>query len=130
MTIGFPILSVLIFLPIAGAVPVLFFRRDDTLLIRTWTLLVALTELLIGLALILVFRPLESGPQLVERADWVPTFGIQYFLGIDGISLAMVLLTVVLGVIATLAAWPQLGGARSKEFAGFLLLLEGGVIGA
>jgi NADH-quinone oxidoreductase subunit M len=127
---GFPLLSVLIFLPIAGAIPILFFRRDDTLLIRTWTLMTTLAELGLVLVLISGFQTGSAGPQLVERTTWVPTLGIQYFLGVDGISLLMVVLTSVLAVIAVLASWPQLGGATSKEYAGFLLLLEGGVIGS
>lgn len=127
---GLPILSVLIFLPIAGAIPLLFFRRGDTLLIRTWTLLVALTEWAVALTLVPSFRLGDSGPQLVERATWVPTLGIQYFLGLDGISLLMVELTALLAVVAVVASWPQLAGSHSKEFAGFLLLLEGGVVGS
>jgi NADH-quinone oxidoreductase subunit M len=127
---GFQILTALIFLPILGALPIAFFRRADSLLIRTWTLLVALSEAGVAAALALGFDPNLTGPQFTERVSWVPTLGIQYFLGVDGISLAMVVLTALLSVVAVLASWPAFSGNRSKEYAIFLLLLEGGVIGS
>jgi NADH-quinone oxidoreductase subunit M len=127
---GMPILTFLIFLPLAGAVPLLFFARNDTLLVRTWTLLVTLGELLLALVLLPGFRLGVTAPQYVERVPWVPTLGIQYFLGLDGISLAMVLLTAFLAVIAVIASWPAMAGEHSKEYAGFLLLLETGVVGS
>jgi NADH-quinone oxidoreductase subunit M len=127
---GTPILTILIFLPIGGAVPILFFRRDEPLLVRTWTLLVTLVELGLSVALLAGFQVGVANPQLIEKASWVPILGIQYYLGIDGISLAMVLLTTLLSVVAVLASWPAISGERAKEYAAFLLLLEGGVIGS
>ena len=127
---GFPILTALIFLPIIGALPIAFFRRSDPLLIRTWTLLVTLAEAGIVATLALGFNPGATGPQFTERASWVPTVGIQYFLGVDGISLAMVVLTAILSVVAVLASWPAFSGSRSKEYAIFVLLLEGGIMGS
>jgi NADH-quinone oxidoreductase subunit M len=127
---GFPLLTILVFLPVAGAIPIVFFPREESLLIRTWALLVALLAFVASLGLLLGFQPGQPGMQLVERAPWIPSLGIQYFLGIDGISLAMVLLTTFLAVIAVLASWTEMGvGLRTKEFAAFLLLLEGGVLG-
>jgi NADH-quinone oxidoreductase subunit M len=127
---GFPLLSILIFLPILGALPILFFRRSEPLLIRTWALLVTLVELVAALVAGAGFRLGATGPQYVERTPWVSVVGIQYYLGLDGISLAMVLLTTILAVVAVLASWPAISGERAKEYASFLLFLEGGVVGA
>ncbi len=127
---GLPILSILIFLPAAGAIPIVFFRRSDDLLLRTWTLLVTLAELVVAGATAFMFQPGSTGFQLVEKTPWVPTVGIQYFLGIDGISLSMVVLTAFLAAIAVIASWNKLTGPTSKEYGVFLLLLEAGVIGS
>jgi len=127
---GFPILSIAIFLPLAGAIPILFFRRTEVLLVRTWTLLVSLVELVVALGLVARFEPGLSEPQYVERLAWVPAVGIQYYLGLDGISLAMVVLTALLTVVAVIGSWNALDAERGKEYAAFLLLLETGVIGS
>jgi NADH-quinone oxidoreductase subunit M len=127
---SFPVLSALIFLPVVGAVPILFFRRSDVLLLRTWVLLVTLVDLVIAVILALQFRPGASGYQFVEKASWVPTVGIQYLLGVDGISLAMIVLATLLAVIAAIASWPRLGGDAAQEYGAFLLLLEAGVLGS
>ncbi len=127
---GIPILSVIVFLPLAGAIPIMFFRRSDTLLIRTWTLMVSLVEFVISLGLILGFQTGIGSPQFVEQVLWVPSLGIQYDLGIDGVSLAMVLLTTFLTAIAVIGSWNAMDTERCKEYAGFLLLLETGVLGS
>jgi NADH-quinone oxidoreductase subunit M len=128
--IGLPILTFIVFLPIAGAIPIIFFRRSDTLLIRTWTLLVALIEFAVSIVLIAGFQTGVAAPQFVERASWVPSVGIQYYVGIDGVSLAMVLLTTFLTLIAVIGSWGAMDTERCKEYAGFLLLLEAGVLGS
>jgi NADH-quinone oxidoreductase subunit M len=125
-----PVLSGLIFLPIAGAMPILFFRRSDVLLLRTWLLLVTLVDLAIAVVAAFAFQPGASGYQLVEKVPWVPTVGIQYLLGVDGISLAMVVLTTLLATIAVIASWPRFDGPAAKEYGAFLLLLEAGVLGS
>ncbi|HLH71754.1 MAG TPA: NADH-quinone oxidoreductase subunit M, partial [Chloroflexota bacterium] len=125
-----PILTLLIVIPIVGAVPIIFFPRTETLLNRTWLLLVSLVEFVVSLGLILGFQVGATGPQFVEQVPWVPSLGIQYHLGLDGISLAMVLLSTFLTVIAVLGSWNAMDNDRGKEYAGFILLLEAGVIGS
>jgi NADH-quinone oxidoreductase subunit M len=128
---GFPILTVVIFLPVLGAIPIVFFPREEPLLTRTWALLVTLVEFLVSLGLIAGFDPAAAGMQLVERVPWIPGFGIQYYLGLDGISLAMVLLTTFLSAVAVIASWRDMGVvSRAKEYAVFLLLLEAGLVGS
>jgi NADH-quinone oxidoreductase subunit M len=127
---GFPILTLIVFLPVAGAIPIVFFRRSDTLLIRTWALLVSLATFVLSCSLVLGFQLGVATPQFVERLPWVPSVGIQYFLGIDGVSLAMVLLTTFLTVVAVIGSWSAMDTEHCKEYAGFLLLLEAGVLGS
>jgi NADH-quinone oxidoreductase subunit M len=127
---GLPVLTFLIFLPLLGALPIAFFRRADSLLIRTWTLLIVLLEVSLATGLALAFDTGATGLQYVERQPWVPTLGIQYYVGVDGISLSMVVLTALLAAVAVVASWESLSGGRSKEYAIFLLFLEGGVIGS
>ena len=66
--------------------------------------------------------------QLIERVAWMPGFGIQYIVGIDGISLFLVLLTTFLMPLAVLASWSV--RERVKEYLIFMLLLETGMLGA
>lgn len=127
---GLPILSAIVFLPLVGAIPLLFFKRSDTLLIRTWTLMVSLAEFALSLSLLFGFQLGDASYQFVEQVPWVPTVGIEYHLGIDGISLAMVLLTTFLTAIAVIGGWSAMDTERCKEYAGFLLLLETGVLGS
>jgi NADH-quinone oxidoreductase subunit M len=84
---------------------------------------------LLSLRLFAVFDPLETGFQLVEHAPWIPEYGIQYFVGVDGISLLMVLLTTFLMPIILLASWNDISKSlRSYLF--FMLSLETGMLGA
>ena len=127
---AFPILTALILIPVLGAVPILFFESSDKLLIRTWTLLVTLGEFAVSIVLLIAFQSGSSQVQFVERVPWVPSLGIEYHLGVDGISLAMVLLTTFLTAIAVIGAWGEMGSGHTKAYAGFVLLLEAGVIGS
>jgi NADH-quinone oxidoreductase subunit M len=84
---------------------------------------------LLSLRLFAVFDPLEMGFQLVEHAPWIPEYGIQYFVGIDGISLLMVLLTTFLMPIILLASWNEISKSL-RNYLFFMLSLETGMLGA
>ena len=84
---------------------------------------------LLSLRLFAVFDPLETGFQLVEHAPWIPEYGIQYFVGIDGISLLMVLLTTFLMPIILLASWNDISKSL-RNYLFFMLSLETGMLGA
>ncbi len=84
---------------------------------------------LLSLRLFALFDPLETGFQLVEHAPWIPEYGIHYFVGVDGISLLMVLLTTFLMPVVLLASWNDV----SKSLRGylfFMLSLETGMLGS
>lgn len=125
----FPFLTVLILVPVAGAAIVSFMRRDRVGLIRAWALFVSLAELAAAAVMVLGFRTGTAAMQFEELATWVPGLGIRYHVGVDGISLWLVLLTAVLTPIAIGASWNEMA-RQPKEFALLLLLQEAGVIGA
>ncbi len=124
----FPYLSTITFLPVAGALVLLAVDRKSEGLIRGWTLAVTAVTFVISLALWARFDPANPGMQFVERKAWIESLGIQYFLGIDGISLWLVLLTTFLTVICVLASWNI--EKHVKEYMLFFLVLETGMLGA
>ncbi|MBL4889081.1 MAG: NADH-quinone oxidoreductase subunit M [Candidatus Lindowbacteria bacterium] len=96
------ILSLLIWLPIMGAVAIALFQSRYAKWVALITTLVTLVPLV---ALMDMFDPSKSNMQLVEHLPWIPAFGISYILGIDGLSYPMVLLTGLLSVICIIASW-------------------------
>jgi NADH-quinone oxidoreductase subunit M len=123
-----PILSLIIFIPLVGAVILLFLNKTNADLLRGWTLTVSAVTFILSLPLWFRFDPAEAGMQFVERATWIESLGIQYYLGIDGISLWLVLLTTFLTVICVAASWTI--EKRVREYMFFFLTLETGMIGA
>ncbi len=124
---GTPILSLICFLPMAGALIVIFALRDPAT-IRRFAFGVAVVDFLLSLPLWFAFDP--EGPlfQFKEGAEWIPSIGVRYELGIDGISLLLVLLTTLLGALAFLASWSATR-EREKEYYTVLLLLQTGMLG-
>lgn len=123
---GFPLLSTLIFFPLLAAV-ILFFLRSDTT-VRVFTLVVSIIECALTLPLIVGFDTTTAQFQMVEKASWIDTWNIYYYLGIDGISVLMVLLSVFLLPLCVLCSWKYIG-QRVKEFHFCLLLMTTACIG-
>ncbi|MGC8811317.1 MAG: complex I subunit 4 family protein, partial [bacterium] len=124
----FPILTLITFFPLLGAVIILFINKEKKETIRWVTLIVALLEFIFSLPLFWGFRLDFPGMQFVEKAPWIPEYGMSYFLGIDGLSLFLVLLTTFLTLISVLACWRDIQD-KVKEFMICLLFLETGMIG-
>jgi NADH-quinone oxidoreductase subunit M len=127
--LGWPILSWVVFLPGVGGLIILFFtKKHQEDLVRWLANIFGFLGFAISLPLWFYFDP--SGPQFqfMERHDWIPTIGVQYFLGIDGISLLLILLTTMLGFISILSAWKAIT-ERVKEFYVMMLLLQTGMLG-
>src|SRR5580704_8283124 len=122
------LLSILIFLPVAGAAALLLLRADDHLWIRRVALAAAIGELGVSLKLLWWFDRTTPGYQLEELHNWIGYPVIRYHLGLDGISLFLILLTTVLTPIAILSSWKSIS-ERVKGFFVCLLVLEAGVIG-
>lgn len=122
---SWPILTTLIFFPLAGCLLLAFIKDEKA--IRVFSLGVSLIELGLSLPL-LGFDLAFSGYQFVEKKEWVPQWGLSYFLGIDGISLLMVLLTVLLLPLCVLCSWSYIS-KRVKEFHFSLLLMVSACVG-
>ena len=126
---SFPILSIILYVPLAGALFLIFFvSKEKANFIRWFSNIVAFVDMLISLYLIPHFKTATLSMQFVERTNWIPSLGIQYFLGIDGISLLLVLLTTLLGFIAILSSWEAIQ-TRVKEYYVFMLVLQTGMLG-
>ncbi len=127
----FPILSSIIALPVAGAILILLAgSRDEQRagLARQVALVVSLAVFGLTLLLWARFDPASADFQFVERAAWIPAFGIEYAVGVDGISLLLVVLTGFLTPIALLSSWVSVE-KKTREFSMFVLLLEAAMIG-
>ncbi|HMK66726.1 MAG TPA: NADH-quinone oxidoreductase subunit M [Thermodesulfobacteriota bacterium] len=124
--LSYPILSTLIFLPLIGAL-VLFLIKDEKA-IRIWSLVVSLVVFVLSLPLYFKFDPTTYKYQFAENVPWIPSFKINYTLGLDGISLFLVLLSTFLMPICVLASWKYID-KRVKEFHFALLLILTACVG-
>jgi NADH-quinone oxidoreductase subunit M len=126
-----PLLSLSWLLPLAGAILLLFVGNADGRrngLIRWLALGISLLSFAVTLAIWAAFDPASPEFQLVERIPWIPAFGIDYYLGVDGISLLLVVLTGFLTPIALLSSWESVE-KKVKEFSIFVLALHAAMIG-
>jgi NADH-quinone oxidoreductase subunit M len=122
------LLSAIVFLPTLGALALLLLDRRDERRLRQVALAVAVATFLVSLLLWIGFDRARVGFQFAERRAWIPGFGVGYHVGVDGISLLLVLLTTLLTPLCLLAAWTQIT-TRVKEFQVAMLLLETGMLG-
>ena len=125
---GIPILTVVVFFPLLGMLVVLCLPASRGRGIKIAANIFTGLEFAATLLLIGRFDAVSGEMQLVERLPWIKAIGAQYLLGIDGISLLLVLLTSLLTFVATLSSWDAIKG-RLKEYYDFMLLLETGMIG-
>jgi NADH-quinone oxidoreductase subunit M len=123
------ILSFVVFLPLLAALPMLLVPRERVAFFRWWTLAVMGAGLVLAGAVLSMMPHGVAGMQLVQRVPWIPSLGIEYFLGIDGISIYLVLLTAILGPVVVLSSWRAVG-ERVREYHFLLLLLQAGMLGA
>src|SRR5262245_29998112 len=125
----FPILSIVTYIPLIGALAIVFLvPREKTGTIKTLATLIALLDFVVSLPLWFAFDRTAPGYQFVERASWIPSLGVDYHFGIDGISLVLILLTTLIGVIAVACSYTAIGD-RQKEYYVLLLLLQTFMIG-
>ena len=130
---GWPILSVVTFLPLVGAALILFLRGEAEAVARNarflalWTSLITFAVSVLGLWF--PFDRASADFQFVEQADWIPAFGIRYHMGVDGISMLFVLLSTLLTPICVLASWKAIH-IRVKEYMISFLVLETFMVGS
>ena len=122
---GFPWLTILIVLPLLGAAAV-FLVKDSA--VRLTALSVTIADLLISLPLWWLFDAASTEMQFLESAAWIPALSINYRLGLDGISLPLVIMTTILMPLCVLISWHAID-TRVRSFMAMLLIMEGAMIG-
>ena len=124
-------LTILGLLPLVGSAAVFLLPKGSDLLAKQVALAVSIVVAIAGLGMALSFDRSVSGFQFVEKHQWIPAFGINYALGVDGISLLLILLALVLTPIVIAACWNEAEGGRwsVKNFFGLILILETMIVG-
>jgi NADH-quinone oxidoreductase subunit M len=124
-------LTILGLLPLVGSAAVFLLPKGSDLLAKQVALGVSIVVAIAGLGMALSFDRSVSGFQFVEKHQWIPAFGINYALGVDGISLLLILLALVLTPIVIAACWHEAEGGRwsVKNFFGLILILETMIVG-
>ena len=121
-------LSIVLFTPLAGMLILLLIPSSQKNLIRVWANIAALVGFLVSLPLWFNFDRGNGGFQMVERMDWIPALGVKYNIGVDGISVLLVLLTTLTGFVAILSSWSAID-RHIKPYYAMLLLQQAGMIG-
>lgn len=126
------LLSLAIWVPILGAIPVLLLGSERRFLVRWLSLAVAIAGLLVTIPLYTGFDPAVVGMQFVEQAPWVPRFNLQYLLGVDGISMPFILLNSFITIMVVLAGWEVIATKQAQYMAAFLIMsgLTNGIFSA
>ena len=124
-------LTILGLLPLVGSAAVFLLPKGSDLLAKQVALAVSIVVAIAGLGMALSFDRSVYGFQFVEKHQWIPAFGINYALGVDGISLLLILLALVLTPIVIAACWNEAEGGRwsVKNFFGLILILETMIVG-
>ena len=123
-----PILSIICYLPLVGALAILFMNKENGSAIRKFATAVAAVDFLISIPLWFAFDRDGELFQFRESLSWIPTIGVRYEFGIDGIALLLILLTTLLTLLASLASWSAIR-EREKEYYFFILSLSTGMLG-
>ncbi len=119
-------LSLIIFLPLLGGLLILFLPKTNERAMKQVALIVSAASLLLSLVLVPQFR-LGGGMQFGERYSWIPSIGVHYHLGVDGLSMPLLILTGILSVLSVIYSWRI--DMRLKEYLFLFLLLQTGMLG-
>jgi len=126
--LNFPILSVVIFAPLLG-VPLIFLLNGNRHTPIKWTaFIVSLATFFLSIIVVLNFDSGDPNVQLVERVRWIKAWGIDYFVGVDGISIWLLMLTTLISLIAIVSSFSAIE-ERVKEYYLFLLLMQTAMTG-
>ena len=121
------ILSIVLFTPLVGLLVLLFLPSSNARTMKLWANIAAFAGFLVSLPLVFHFDPTKDY-QFEEKAQWIPSIGATYHLGIDGFGFLLVMLTTVVGFLAILSSWNAIE-YRLKEYYAFFLLLQTGMLG-
>lgn len=122
------LLSILMFAPLLGCVVLIFMPQTSVRMMRGFTLALTLLVFLVSLTLVGRFQADLAGFQMLESADWIPALGIQYLVGVDGISLWLVMLVTFLSPVVVLSSWNAID-THVKAYHLLLLLLQTAMTG-
>ncbi len=134
MSLSAHLLSVLIWLPVIGGVALLLIGDEGDSgssragLMRMTALVVSLATFVLSIGLYAGFDPAATGMQFVERYTWIPAINVDYYLGVDGISTPLILLTTFITPLVVIAGWDSIRVRPAQYFAAFLIL-EGLMVG-
>ena len=124
---SFPILTYIVFLPLAGGLVILFTPKKNVGFIKAVATLVTAVALILSIRLLLNFDHTSSSMQFEENHRWIPSINISYHLGIDGISIGLIFLTTLLSFLACIGSYGI--SVRQKEYFFLYLLLATGMLG-
>jgi NADH-quinone oxidoreductase subunit M len=124
-----PILSIIVFTPLLAAIVLMLIPPEQHTALRRGAFIFSLVPFALSLLVLAGFNPQDTGMQFTAKAAWIPRFGVSYNVGIDGLSLFLVLLTTFLMPIVILAGWGDVH-KRIKEYMIFMMVLETGMLGA
>ena len=122
------LLSLMIFIPLLGMIAVLLLPRESEELVKRVTLIFTLIPLALAVYLFITYDRSTAGTQYVVNVPWIDAFNIQYHIGIDGLSVTLLLLTALLGPICVIASWRNIEKGI-KAYMALFLLLETGMLG-
>ncbi len=125
-TLDYSILSWTVFMPLIGVLLLLLMRNEKA--IRWTSLLVTIGTFFIALPLLKNFDKTTYKMQFVEKGEWIPSWNINYYIGIDGISILFIFLTAILSILCVLVSWKSVD-KNVKEFHMALLAMETGMLG-
>jgi len=122
------ILQVITYTPLVGVVLLLLVPKGKDDVVRWIANLTGLAGFLVSLPLWSWFEKAKPGFQFRDQVPWIPSIGVSYFFGVDGVSTLLILLTTLLGAISILCSWSAIT-ERVKQYYIFLLLLQVGMLG-
>jgi len=128
MALNWPILSILIWLPILGGLTVLAVGDQRAALARLLALVISAVTFVFSILLVISFDPSSAAMQFSEFEPWITTFSVNYHLGVDGFSVPLILLTTFFGVLVVISSWEVIQEKVPQYMAAFLIM-EGLMVG-
>jgi NADH-quinone oxidoreductase subunit M len=123
------LLNLICYLPLAGAVAIAFLiKKENSGTVKWLATIVTGLDFLVSIPLWFLYQPSGAEFQFASKAEWIPSFGVQYIFGVDGFSILLILLTTLLGFISVYSSFTAIT-ERQKEYYIFLLLLQTGMLG-
>jgi len=121
------ILTLITFVPAAGAIAILFIPKEKDSAIKWTALLFSLPSLVLSVLLWIWYDPSKPGMQFVQKVPWIKGLDVHYFMGVDGISIPLIFLTALLTTVSLIYSW--IIKERPKEYFSLFLFLETGMLG-